>query len=71
MMFPDAYIVERRLRVLRGLPWPIPASMIMRFTDEDFDYLAKAHDGDAYWKTLSRIVARVQSTGKPSERSMQ
>jgi hypothetical protein len=60
-MFPDAYILERRLRQLERLPWPIPAAVIMRMTDEDLDNLAGTPDRDGYWHILNGIVARIQT----------
>ena len=41
-MFPDEYILERCLRQLEPLPWPIPASIIMAMTAGDFDALDMA-----------------------------
>jgi hypothetical protein len=58
-MFPDAYITERRLRVVRALPWVLPWSVVLELRDEDLDALDTA--GDAYWRTLSRIVTRIQT----------
>jgi hypothetical protein len=59
-MFPDADIVERRLRQLERLPWPVPASVIMRMTDADFDALDMARDNDEWWRTLNAIVSRIE-----------
>jgi hypothetical protein len=59
-MFPDTYILERRLRQLERLPWAIPASVIMRMTEVDFDLLDMAKDHDEYWSVLNRIVARIE-----------
>ncbi len=58
-MFPDIDILERRLRQLEHLPWPIPAAVIMRMTDADFDALDMAGQAD-YWHILNTIVARIQ-----------
>jgi hypothetical protein len=58
-MFPDAYILERRLRQLERLPWPIPAAVLLEMTEEDFDDLDAARGCDEYWRTLNRIVARI------------
>lgn len=38
-MIPDAYITERRLRVLREPLWPIPASVVISMTEENLDDL--------------------------------
>jgi hypothetical protein len=67
-MIPDSYILERRLRILRELPWPIPAAVVMSMTSEDFDALDATVGRDAYWRTLNRILTRVQrsSSGKTS-----
>ena len=59
-MFPDTYILERRLRQLERLPWPVPAAVIMRMTDADFDALDMARDNDEWWRTLNAIVSRIE-----------
>jgi hypothetical protein len=59
-MFPDVDILERRLRQLERLPWPVPASVIMRMTDADFDALDMARDNDEWWRTLNAIVSRIE-----------
>ena len=59
-MFPDTYILERRLRQLERLPWAIPASVMMRMTEEDFDLLDMAKDPDEYWSILNGIIARIE-----------
>jgi hypothetical protein len=66
-MFPDVREYEPRLRVLQGLPWPIPARVLMRFTDEDLDCLAVAGEAgrDEYWRALNAIVARVSICQRP------
>ncbi len=58
-MFSQTDILERRLRQLERLPWPIPAAVIMRMTEEDFDRLDMAKDPDEWWHTLNSIVARI------------
>jgi hypothetical protein len=60
-MFPDVDILERRLRQLERLPWLVPASVIMRMTDADFDALDMARDNDEWWRTLNAIVSRIES----------
>jgi hypothetical protein len=59
-MFPDADILERRLRQLERLPWPVPAAVIMRMTDADFDALDMARDNDEWWCSLNAIVSRIE-----------
>jgi hypothetical protein len=59
-MFPDVDILERRLRQLERLPWPVPAAVIMRMTDADFDALDMARDNDEWWRTLNAIVSRIE-----------
>jgi hypothetical protein len=59
-MFPDADILERRLRQLERLPWPVPAAVIMRMTDADFDALDMARDNDEWWRSLNAIVSRIE-----------
>ena len=66
--FPDSYILERRVQVVRELPLAIPASVLLELTDADLDRLDMAQDRDAYWRTLNAIVARVQTSGRTSER---
>jgi hypothetical protein len=58
-MIPDAAMVESRLRVVRELPWPIPALVVVGMTDEDLDHLAAAPNPTVvYWRTLNAIVRR-------------
>jgi hypothetical protein len=59
-MFPDVDILERRLRQLQRLLWPVPAAVIMRMTDADFDALDMARDNDEWWRTLNAIVSRIE-----------
>jgi len=59
-MFPDADILERRLRQLERLPWPIPATVIIRMSEEDLDNLDAAVDTDKYWTVLNAIVTRIE-----------
>jgi len=63
-MFPDADIVERRLRQLERLPWPVPASIIMSMTEADFDALDMAQSRDEWWHVLNGIVIRVNDNEK-------
>jgi hypothetical protein len=44
---------------MRELPWPIPALVVVEFTDEDLDNLDAAADSPAYWSVLSSIVTRI------------
>jgi hypothetical protein len=46
--------------VVRELPWPIPAAVIMRMRDEDLDHLAAAQDRGEYWRILNAIVTRIR-----------
>jgi hypothetical protein len=59
-MFPDVDILERRLRQLERLPWPIPATVIIRMSEEDLDNLDAAADTDRYWSVLNGVVRRIQ-----------
>jgi hypothetical protein len=52
-------MVEARLRVVRELPWPLPALVVVGMTDEDLDHLAAASEGE-YWTILNAIVTRMQ-----------
>jgi hypothetical protein len=63
-MFPDTYILERRLRQLGRLPWPVPATVIMRMTDADLDALDMAEGRDEWWRVLNAIVVRVTNSEK-------
>ena len=63
-MFPDADILERRIRQLKRLPWPIPASVIMQMTDADFDALDMAEGRDEWWRVLNDIVVRLTDSEK-------
>jgi hypothetical protein len=59
----DPDILENRVQALRELPWPIPALVVIQFTDEDLDLLDAA-DSPEYWSILNRIVARIESDRK-------
>ena len=63
-MFPDSDILERRLRQLERLPWPVPATVIMRMTDADFDALDMAQGRDEWWRVLNAIMVRVTDSEK-------
>jgi hypothetical protein len=52
-VFPDGYILERRLRQLQRLPWLIPANVIVEMTELDFDMLDIARDRNEYWRVLT------------------
>jgi hypothetical protein len=61
---PDAWCqstrgVERRAMSVELLPWCIPASVVMRLTDEDLDELADASE-ERYWTVLNRIVGKLE-----------
>jgi hypothetical protein len=43
-MIPDPFITDLRAKVVRELPWPIPATVLLGMTDEDLDRLAAAPD---------------------------
>jgi hypothetical protein len=66
-MFLDADILERRLRQLERLPWPIPAAVIMWMTDTDFDALDMAQGRDEWWRVLNAIMVRVTDSEKGVE----
>ena len=59
-MIPDAYITDLRAKVVRELPWPIPAAVLLDMTDEDLDRLAAAGDAE-YWTVLNAIVTHIES----------
>jgi hypothetical protein len=59
-VIPDAYILSRRAKVVREMPWPIPASVLMEFRDEELDELDMAKDDCTYWRTLNRAVRRIE-----------
>ena len=63
-MFPDADILERRLRQLERLPWPAPGAVIMRMTEADFDALDMAQGRDEWWRVLNAIMVRVTDSEK-------
>jgi hypothetical protein len=56
----DQDILESRVQAIRELPWPIPALVVIQFTDEDLDLLDAAYDTDKYWTPLNGIVRRIQ-----------
>jgi hypothetical protein len=61
----DPYILERRLRQLHRLPWPIPAVVLIRMGDRHFDELdiAERAGRGAYWMTLARIIRELTEQG--------
>lgn len=62
---PDEDIVEARAQAMRELPWVIPALTIIEMTDEDLDNLDAAYEQpELYWRTLNRIVWRIQKGDK-------
>jgi hypothetical protein len=63
-MFPDTYILSRRVAVMYRLPWIIPAVVVVKLTDQDLDDLdlAERTGRDEYWMTLNRIVMRLTAT---------
>jgi hypothetical protein len=63
-LIPDAHITDLRAKVVRELPWPIPATVLMEMTDEDLDLLAAASSDD-YWRVLNAIVRRIESRASP------
>ena len=60
-MIPDAYITDLRAKVVRELPWPIPAAVLSDMTDEDLDRLSAARNADEYWTVLNAIVTHIES----------
>ncbi len=66
-MFPDTDILERRLRQLERLPWPIPAAVIMCMTEADLDALDMAKQ-DEWWHILNAIVTRIESRSATMDR---
>jgi hypothetical protein len=56
----ETYILETRMRVVRDVPWPIPALVIMEMTDEDLDNLDAVADAPEYWGVLNGVVRRIQ-----------
>jgi hypothetical protein len=60
VIWDAADLLETRVAVTRDLPWPIPALVVVEFTDEDLDNLDAAADTDRYWTVLNRIVARIE-----------
>jgi hypothetical protein len=68
-VIPDAFITDLRAKVVRELPWPIPATVLLGMTDEDLDRLSAASGKDEYWTILNAVVTRIQSEkGVGSER---
>jgi hypothetical protein len=57
---PDQDILESRVAAMRDLPWPLPALVVVEFTDEDLDNLDAAADSPEYWSVLNRIVTRIE-----------
>jgi hypothetical protein len=59
-LISDQDILENRMQAMRELPWPIPALVVIQFTDEDLDLLDAAYDTDKYWTVLNGIVSRIE-----------
>jgi hypothetical protein len=59
-VIPDQDILENRVLAMRELPWPIPALVVIQFTDKDLDLLDAAYDTDKYWSVLNGIIARIE-----------
>ena len=59
-MIPDQDILENRVQAMREVPWPIPALVVVEFSDEDLDRLDAAVDSPHYWTVLNSIVARIE-----------
>ena len=59
-MIPDQDILESRVAAMRDLPWPLPALVVVEFTDEDLDNLDAAADSPEYWSVLNAIVTRIE-----------
>jgi phage FluMu protein gp41 len=68
-VIPDVDILERRIAAMRDVPWPMPAVVLLQFTDEDLDRLDMAGDAsrDDYWHTLNEIVRRISIYPGPHE----
>jgi hypothetical protein len=59
-VIPDQDILESRVAAMRDLPWPLPALVVVEFTDEDLDLLDAAADSPEYWSVLNAIVSRIE-----------
>jgi hypothetical protein len=59
-VIPDQDILENRVMAMRELPWPIPALVVVEFTDEDLDNLDAAADTPEYWSVLNTVVTRIE-----------
>jgi len=59
-VIPDQDILENRVMAMREIPWPIPALVVIQFSDEDLDLLDAAYDTEKYWTLLNGIVRRIQ-----------
>jgi hypothetical protein len=59
----DPHILRRHIRALHSVPWPIPAVVLIQFTDQDLDDLDLAEQAgrDVFWRCLNRIVGRITS----------
>jgi hypothetical protein len=65
-MTRDPYILSKRIRVMHNLPWAIPATLMVRLTDQHLDELdlAERTSRDAYWLALGRIVHELTQESK-------
>jgi hypothetical protein len=55
----DVGLTKERLKAFMDLPWVLPATMLMRITDEDLDILGSAGKED-YWRELAKIAERIE-----------
>lgn len=67
-MIPDSFIADLRAKVVRELPWPIPAAVLLEMSDEDLDQLGAARNADEYWRILNGIVRRIESRAATVDR---
>jgi hypothetical protein len=64
----DACIrLERRVKVVRELPWPLPALTVIQMSDADLDALDGAGDDvDLSWDRLNFIFRRIMDSPSSS-----
>jgi hypothetical protein len=66
-VIPDAFITDLRAKVVRELPWPIPAAVLLEMRDVELDHPAAASN-DEYWHVLNAVVRRIESRSATVDR---
>ncbi len=58
----DIAVMANRVKAFYELPWVLPATTVIQFTDEDLDQLEASPDADTYWHRLNAILRRIEES---------